>query len=163
MEQDTIDNMVKFRVDHPDYFFVSPLVINNALCTYLLQVRGKINLSHYCISDSFSAVLWRNANFANSLHLWFINHIKQNLIMDAGKVNERIQQYKSEGCACVYLYTKTIGKIALLFDWELYELSFDCDTDDNTLNVYFTDNGGNKELAYNISCDDIAVISKFNI
>jgi hypothetical protein len=22
--------------------------------------------------------LWRNANFANSLHLWFINHIKQN-------------------------------------------------------------------------------------
>jgi hypothetical protein len=29
--------------------------------------------------------------------------------------------------------------------------------------VYFTDNGGNKELAYNISCDDIAVISKFNI
>lgn len=83
--------------------------------------------------------------------------------MDAGKVNERIQQYKSEGCACVYLYTKTIGKIALLFDWELYELSFDCDTDDNTLNVYFTDNGGNKELAYNISCDDIKVISKFNI
>lgn len=83
--------------------------------------------------------------------------------MDAGKVNERIQQYKSEGCACVYLYTKTIGKIALLFDWELYELSFDCDTDDNTLNVYFTDNGGNKELAYNISCDDIEVISKFNI
>ena len=83
--------------------------------------------------------------------------------MDVLKVQERIQQYKAEGCACVYLYTRTIGKIALLFDWELYELSFDCDTDDNALNVYFTDDSGNKQLAYNISCDDIAVISKFNI
>lgn len=83
--------------------------------------------------------------------------------MDAGKVKERIEQYKSEGCACAYLYTKSAGKITLLFDWELYKLSFDYSITDNTLNVYFTDNDGNKELAYNISCDDIAVISKFNI
>ena len=83
--------------------------------------------------------------------------------MDAGKVKERIEQYKSEGCACVYLYTKTIGKIALLFDWELYKLSFDCSTTDNTLNVYFTDEDGYTSLAYNVNCDDIAVISKFNI
>jgi hypothetical protein len=83
--------------------------------------------------------------------------------MDVTKVKENIQQYKSEGCACVYLYTKSAGKITLLFDWDIYELSFDCDTDDNTLNVYFTDNGGNKELAFNVSCYDIGVISKFNI
>lgn len=83
--------------------------------------------------------------------------------MDVLEVQERIQQYKDEGCACVYLYTKSTGKITLLFDWELYELSFDCDTDDNTLNVYFTDEDGDKRLAYNVSCDDIVVISKFNI
>ena len=83
--------------------------------------------------------------------------------MDVLKAKERIEQYKNEGCACVYLYTKSAGKITLLFDWELYELSFDCDTDDNILNVYFTDDGGNKELAFNVSCGDIGVISKFNI
>ena len=83
--------------------------------------------------------------------------------MDVLKVKERIEQYKNEGNGCAYLYTKSAGKITLLFDWELYELSFDCDTDDNILNVYFTDNGGNKELAFNISCGDIGVISKFNI
>jgi len=83
--------------------------------------------------------------------------------MDAGKVKERIEQYKSEGCACVYLYTKSTGKITLLFNWDLYELSFDCDTDDNTLNVYFTDDEGDKQLAYNVSCSNIVVISKFNI
>ena len=83
--------------------------------------------------------------------------------MDAGKVKERIEQYKSEGCACVYLYTKSAGKITLLFDWDIYELSFDCSPTDNILNVYFTDDGGNKELAFNVSCGDIGVISKFNI
>lgn len=83
--------------------------------------------------------------------------------MDVLKVKERIEQYESEGSACVYLYTKSAGKITLLFDWGLYELSFDCDTYDNTLNVYFTDDGGNKELAFNVSCGDIGVISKFNI
>jgi len=83
--------------------------------------------------------------------------------MDVLKVKERIEQYKSEGCACVYLYTKSAGRITLLFDWDLYELSFDCDTDDNALNVYFTDDEGDKSLAYNISCGDIAVISKFSI
>jgi hypothetical protein len=83
--------------------------------------------------------------------------------MDAGKVKERIEQYKSEGCDCVYLYTKSAGKITLLFDWDIYERSFDCDTDDNTLNVYFTDDEGDKQLAYNVSCGDIGVISKFNI
>lgn len=83
--------------------------------------------------------------------------------MNVLKVQERIQQYKNECCACVYLYTKSVGKITLLFDWGLYELSFDCSTTDNTLNVYFTGEGGDKELAYNVSCDDIDVISKFNI
>lgn len=83
--------------------------------------------------------------------------------MDVVKVKERIEQYKNEGCACVYLYTKSAGKITLLFDWDIYELSFDFDTDDNILNVYFIDNGGNKELAFNVSCSDIGVISKFNI
>lgn len=83
--------------------------------------------------------------------------------MDAGKVKERIEQYKSEGCACAYLYTKSAGKITLLFDWELYELSSDCSPIDNTFNIYFKNENGNKQLAYNISCDDIAVISKFNI
>lgn len=47
MEDKLIEKMVRFRIDHPDYFLVSPLVINNSLTTYLLQVHGKIKLYEY--------------------------------------------------------------------------------------------------------------------
>lgn len=36
MEPDAIKEMVDFRIDNPQYFLVSPLVINNSLSTYLL-------------------------------------------------------------------------------------------------------------------------------
>jgi len=39
MEEDSIEKMVKFRIDNPEYFVVSPLIINNSLSTYLLQKR----------------------------------------------------------------------------------------------------------------------------
>ena len=46
-EPELFEKMVKFRVDNPEYFLVSPLVINNALSTYLLQVHNKIKLDKY--------------------------------------------------------------------------------------------------------------------
>ena len=49
-EPELFEKMVKFRVDNPEYFLVSPLVINNALSTYLLQVHNKIKLDKYYMS-----------------------------------------------------------------------------------------------------------------
>lgn len=74
MEENLIENMVKFRIDNPDFFLVSPLVINNSLATYLFQLYGKLHLSYYCNSDPYSDVLWRSGKFAADLHNWFIDH-----------------------------------------------------------------------------------------
>ena len=52
---------------------MSPLVINNALSTYLLQVRGKLKLDKYYNSLSAHDVLWKSGEFATQLHHWFIN------------------------------------------------------------------------------------------
>lgn len=73
MEPNAIENMVKFRVEHPEYFLVSPLVINNATSTYLLQVTDKIKLNAYYNSHADGAVLWRNDRFAAELHQWFLD------------------------------------------------------------------------------------------
>lgn len=78
MEPNCIEKMVKFRVDNPDYFLVTPLVINNALSTYLLQVRGKLNLQNYQRSDTLSPVLWRSGDFAAELHTWFLTKFLKN-------------------------------------------------------------------------------------
>lgn len=72
MEPGLIERMVRFRVDNPQYFLVSPLVINNALSTYLLQLSGKLRLDSYCEASASHPVLWRSGAFAQELHAWFL-------------------------------------------------------------------------------------------
>ena len=64
MEPGLIEKMVRFRVDNPQYFLVSPLVINNALSTYLLEVDGKIGLDDYYNSYASHPVLWKSGVFS---------------------------------------------------------------------------------------------------
>ena len=80
MEPHLIEKMVKFRVDNPQYFLVSPLVINNSLSTYLLQVEKKLKLDKYYDASCSHPVLWKSGYFAKELHLWFIeNYLKKHL------------------------------------------------------------------------------------
>ena len=77
MEPGLIEKMVMFRIDNPRYFLVTPLVINNALSTYLLQIEGRIRLDDYYQSYASHPVLWKSGNFAAELHTWFIhNYLK---------------------------------------------------------------------------------------
>lgn len=73
MEPELIEKMIKFRIENPQYFLVSPLVINNSLSTYLLQLSGKIKLDEYYNAESSHPVLWKNGFFARDLHRWFID------------------------------------------------------------------------------------------
>lgn len=72
MEPGLIEKMVEFRIANPEYFVVSPLVINNSLSTYLLQTEGKIKLKEYCNADSSHRILWKSGRFAADLHSWFL-------------------------------------------------------------------------------------------
>lgn len=74
MEADAIEKMVAFRVENPQYFVVSPLVVNNSLSTYLLQVDEKIKLDRYYDASPLSPVLWESGHFAAQLHQWFIDN-----------------------------------------------------------------------------------------
>lgn len=73
MEPDFFKKMVAFRIDNPDYFLVSPLVINNALSTYILQVTEKLKLKKYMKAQSNHSILWKSGGFAVELHDWFLN------------------------------------------------------------------------------------------
>lgn len=72
MEPGLIKKMVDFRIDNPDYFLVSPLVINNALCTYILEVKKLIRFRYYQPASASHPILWKSGTFASRLHEWFI-------------------------------------------------------------------------------------------
>lgn len=74
MEPNLIQKMVDFRIDNPDYFLVSPLVINNAGSTYIMQVCNKLKLNEYYNSNCFNFVLTSDGEFCYQLHDWFIEH-----------------------------------------------------------------------------------------
>ena len=74
MEPDLIEKMVKFRIDNPSYFLVSPLVINNSISSYILQVHGKLPLVKYYNASASHKILWRSGSFALELHRWFIDN-----------------------------------------------------------------------------------------
>lgn len=73
-EPELFEKMVKFRVDNPEYFLVSPLVINNALSTYLLQVHDKIKLDKYYMSICMERTISLDGWFAADLHNWFMDN-----------------------------------------------------------------------------------------
>jgi hypothetical protein len=73
MEPNMIEKMVRFRIDNPDYFIVSPLVINNAICTYIMQNTGKIKLDKYYPARATENILWKSGEFSAQLHEWFLS------------------------------------------------------------------------------------------
>lgn len=82
MEDGAIEKMIKFRVENPQYFLVSPLVINNAQSTYLLQVCGKLKLNKYYNSAADNNILWRSGEFASQLHQWFLKKLNNKSFND---------------------------------------------------------------------------------
>ena len=78
LEPDFFDKMVTFRIEHPEFFVVSPLVINNMLCVYILQAKGKLKLLR---KEYFRPVFnykVSNGAFAADLHDWFLDKLEHN-------------------------------------------------------------------------------------
>lgn len=77
LEPGFFETLLRFRVDHPEHFMVMPLIINNALCSYLLQSFGKITVSQPLGTACFDRIGWRDARFALALHRLLLDLIAQ--------------------------------------------------------------------------------------
>lgn len=70
------EEICRFRIDNPQYFLVSPLVINNGICNYILQNSNLINFSEYITCNPYP-MKYYNGYLAEQLHEWFIkNYLK---------------------------------------------------------------------------------------
>lgn len=87
LEKDFFSNLVAARERNPDAFLVSAMVINNALCTYLLQFTGKLVFTEYLSARCMDPVSWASADFAQTLHLWAAKAI------EAGELPWRFGDY----------------------------------------------------------------------
>lgn len=75
LEPGFFETLLGFRVAHPRYFLVAPLIINNAVCTSMLQSCGKIAPSRFVGAACMDPVGWRDPAFAVRLHEFFLDLI----------------------------------------------------------------------------------------
>jgi hypothetical protein len=77
LEPGFFEKLLRFRVDHPQHFLVSPLVINNELCSSILQIQGKIRPWRRIRTDCFDRVGWAQPQFAVALHRLFLDLVRR--------------------------------------------------------------------------------------
>lgn len=77
LEPGFFETLLRFRVDHPRYFVVMPLIINNAICTNLLQTLGKIVPWRHVYTNCFDRVGWGQPEFALALHRFLLDLIRR--------------------------------------------------------------------------------------
>ncbi len=78
IEKDAIKNLISCRIKNPNPFMVYGNIVNNAICSYFQQKRGKIPLNWGRISYNHVDELGcKNAKFAERLHKRFIVDIKE--------------------------------------------------------------------------------------
>lgn len=77
MEPGFFETLLRFRFDHPDYFLVMPLIVNNALCSNLLQTLGKIKPWRHIHTNCFDRIGWAQPEFAVALHRFMLDLIQR--------------------------------------------------------------------------------------
>ena len=111
-EPELFEKMVKFRVDNPEYFLVSPLVINNALSTYLLQIHDKIKLDQYYPSICAERTICLDGWFAADLHNWFMDNYLKNDTYSKLYVGKHPMGMARFSINCVLLFGSEMVKFA---------------------------------------------------
>lgn len=72
-------NMVRFRIEHPEYFLVMGNIWNNATTSYLHQQAGRIDRGIGSLESGYCMDMlgWQSGSFAEHIHNLLLRHIKQ--------------------------------------------------------------------------------------
>lgn len=78
-ENNFVENLVKFRIDNPDYFLIFGNIINNAVIDHIHQKQG-IPYSKYIENQCLSKTGWESSTICEEKHINFINNLNNNNI-----------------------------------------------------------------------------------
>lgn len=111
IEDNTIETLVNFRIDNPQFLFVYPFIINNTHHSRNLQDRGLLSTQHGWVrkeEDLFGQGIYDpvgllSVDFVRELHATFFNHYDEGSL-DLLKTSELLiwkpQSQVSINCLC---------------------------------------------------------------
>lgn len=73
------EEMVAFRLAHPEYFLVMGNIINNAVISFIHQQAGRIDTNHGTVGAAWcmDSVGWGSTEFAHHLHKTFLYTVSE--------------------------------------------------------------------------------------
>ncbi|MBZ0151125.1 MAG: hypothetical protein K8J09_06295 [Planctomycetes bacterium] len=75
LEPDFFARLLQERLADREALFVFPLIVNNAVCSWLLQAAGKVKFSVRVHPWCLDMAAWNSGEFAEVLHRWFLTRI----------------------------------------------------------------------------------------
>ena len=78
LEPDFFSKIKNARLADKESFLLSPLIINNSICTHLLQQEKKFEYPDYLPAYSADTLTWEDPKFAFQIHEWFLDLLEQN-------------------------------------------------------------------------------------
>lgn len=77
IEPGGIERLVAFRLENPGYFLVFPLIVNNAVCSHILQENGVLSGGgQYVPAQAMDKLAWADPAFAEGLHRAFLHLLR---------------------------------------------------------------------------------------
>jgi len=78
-DDDYLENIVKFRIEHPEYFLVFGNIWNNAVTSYISQQEGMIPEDKGVVQEPYcmDMVGWGNGPFGALVHETLLGHIEK--------------------------------------------------------------------------------------
>ncbi len=71
---DALATLLRFRMEHPEYFLVLANTVNNGICSFLHQARGAIPQDFGALTyNPANPIAYRNEVFVLRLHNFFLN------------------------------------------------------------------------------------------
>jgi len=94
MEPDAIEKIINFRLDNPEYFLVYGNTINNALCDFLHQKQGALQIEEKIEYECCGRLAWNNVHVAEKKHRNFIELYKRNELHKYKFENHVLKDYE---------------------------------------------------------------------
>lgn len=109
IEPGFFEKLLDFRVQHPQYFLISPGVVNNAICTYALIESGRLNAGGRVHPWCMDVNGWANPRFAEQLHRAFLTSLRRGAIAK-WHFEPRLIAYSRYSVNCISWFGREFAK-----------------------------------------------------
>lgn len=110
IHDDAIENLLKFRIDNPNFFIVYPLIINNCFITNILQQKNISSNKFGVAGEDRMAQGWSNPKIGENLHYEFLNNFKNKNLNIYKIENLILDNYNSVSINCICWFGNEFSK-----------------------------------------------------